>query len=106
HDLLVAAMAARDVDSHGDRLLGLVGDDDALAHAAAALDWRVDGRQRLGRRRSRPALGGFGAFLQAPCAPALGLALALGHPFCVTLLGAARRPRLARVRRARAAAAL
>jgi hypothetical protein len=40
-------MAAGDVDANRDRLLGLVGDDDALAHPARAFDRRVDRGQRL-----------------------------------------------------------
>ena len=35
-DLLVDAVPARDVDAHGDRLVGLVGDHDALADLRAA----------------------------------------------------------------------
>ena len=45
HDLLVAPVAAGDVDADGDRLVGLVGDDDALAHLRAA--GAVLGRVRL-----------------------------------------------------------
>src|SRR5215204_3777419 len=36
HDLPVAPVAAGDVDAHDDRLVGLVGDDDALADLGAA----------------------------------------------------------------------
>ena len=46
HDLLVAAVAPGDVDPHGDRLVGLVGDDDALADLLGAGDV-------LARRRRR-----------------------------------------------------
>ena len=43
HDLLVAAVAPGDVDPHGDRLVGLVGDDDR------------PGAPSAGRRRARAA---------------------------------------------------
>src|SRR3712207_4733863 len=46
-DLLVAPVAARGVDAHGDGLVGLVGDDDALAHLRAA-GRGVPRRGRLG----------------------------------------------------------
>ena len=60
HDLRVAAVAARDVDAHGDRLVGLVGDDDALTdllRAGAVLArrrrWAARARRRaLGRLRA------------------------------------------------------
>src|SRR6478609_5809841 len=54
HDLLVAAVAPRDFDAHGDRLLGLVRDDDALAYAALALDRCMHGRERLRSGRGGP----------------------------------------------------
>src|SRR4051794_1869488 len=46
-DLLVALMTARGLDAHGDRLVGLVGDDAALAHLGAALG-AGDGLRRRG----------------------------------------------------------
>ena len=61
HDLAVAPVAAGDVDAHDDRLVGLVGDDDALAHLR-----RGRGRARA-RRRARARA--------RPCAPLGGLRL-------------------------------
>ena len=55
---MVALVAPHDVDAHGDRLVGLVGDDDALAHlrAAGAVLGRVIGLGRgLRRAHARPA---------------------------------------------------
>ena len=106
HDLLVAAVTARDVDAHRDRLLGLVGDHDPLAHPARSLDGGMHRRERLRRGRGGAALGGLGAFLQAPRAAADGLRAALGDPLGVALLRRARGPGLAAVLRARTAAAL
>ena len=59
HDLVVALVAPHHVDAHGDRLVGLVGDDDALAHlrAAGAVLGSV---LRLGRRAAPRALGLLG----------------------------------------------
>ena len=63
HDLLVAAVAPGDVDPHGDRLVGLVGDDDALARLllAGAVLAR---RRRLGAAVLAPRR--LGAFAQTP----------------------------------------
>ena len=65
HDLVVAPVAPRDVDAHGDRLVGLVGDDHAGAHLRRA---GRPARRRAcpGRARARgawpsPARGGGGA---------------------------------------------
>ena len=65
-DLLVAAVAACHVDPDRDRLFSLVGDDDALSHAAGSLDGCVHGRERgsAAVRRSA-ALGCFRAFAAA-----------------------------------------
>src|SRR4051794_22449856 len=89
HDLLVAAVPARVLDAHGDRLDGLVGDDGADADLRAAGRRLVDGERRLVR------LAGRGLALLAlldPAALALGgLALALGDAVGLALLGGARR---------------
>ena len=56
-DLLVAAVAPGDLDPHGDRLVGLVGDDDALAHlAVAAVACSAARRRRPARARPCAAL--------------------------------------------------
>src|SRR5580700_3563150 len=89
HDLLVTAVPARDVDADGDRLGSLVGDDDALAHPAGALDGSVHGRERLAGRCGGTTLSGLGAFLQASGTAADSLDLALGHPLGVAVLGCA-----------------
>src|SRR4051812_19845448 len=88
HDLLVAAVTAGDLDAHGDRLVGLVGDDAALARLRTARGLGVDRDRRLGRRRL--GLLGLLAFLDAPATALLGLALALGEALGLTLLGRAR----------------
>src|SRR5688500_16837652 len=84
HDLVVALVAPDHVDADGDRLVGLVGDDDALAHlrAAGTVLGRVVG---LGRGLRRALLGLLGLGARAVAAPlgggvlaarlALGLAL-------------------------------
>src|SRR4051794_23706596 len=85
HDLLVAAVPPGALDAHGDRLVGLVGDDAALAHLRAA-GGLGDG---LRRRRGR-ALGALGLLLGAAagalCGQLLAALLALG----LALLGRAR----------------
>src|ERR1019366_882832 len=106
HDLLVAAVAAGDVDAHGDRLGGLVGDHHALAPPPGALDRCVDRSQRLRGRRGGAALYGLGPFLQTTGTTAHGLAPPLGPALRVALLGGARRLGLAGVLGARLAAAL
>src|SRR6185312_2399782 len=105
-DLLVAAVAPRDVDPHRDRLLGLVGDDDALADAARTFDRRVHGRQRLTRGLGRAAGRRFLLFRSAARAALDGLLAARLEPFGVAILGRALRARLAAVGRAGAAATL
>ena len=75
HDLVVALVAPHDVDAHGDRLVGLVGDDDALAHlrAAGAVLGRVVG---LGAGCALRALGLLGLGARAVAAPLGGGVLA------------------------------
>jgi hypothetical protein len=104
-------MGARHVYSHRDRLLGLVGHHDALAHPTLAfhrsVHWRKGRCATCGRLL--PALGahaGFGAFLQAPRAAANGLLATLGYPLGVALLRCPRRPRRPGVLGARPPAAL
>jgi hypothetical protein len=87
-------------------VIGLVRDDDPLAHPAPALDRRVHRRQGLGRGSGGATLGGFRTFLQASRAAARRLCLALEEALGVALLGGARRARLARVLGPRPAAAL
>src|SRR4030088_1776126 len=87
HDLLVAAVAAGDVDPDGDRLLGLVGDHDTRALAALAFNGGGRGWERLRRGRGRAALGRLGSFAQPSRAPADGLEAALGLAFGMALLG-------------------
>src|SRR4029077_12908855 len=107
HDLLVAAMPAGGVDANGDRLVGLVGDDDSLTHLAHALGLCVHWRQWLPHGTTAVAGGrSFGAFLQATSTAAGRLRLALGYARGVALLRRANRARLAGVRRARFAPAL
>src|SRR3954454_17606888 len=86
HDLPVAAVAAGDVDAHDDRLVGLVGDHDALAHLRPA--GAVLGRLRGLRRGLRgAALGGPRLLTLAVGAAQLGLLLAGGAALGVALLG-------------------
>src|ERR671917_1652376 len=54
-DLLVHPVLAGDVDADGDRLVGLVGDDDAFAHLELAARLGL-GRRGLAPRLARPAL--------------------------------------------------
>src|SRR5947209_5283260 len=86
-DLLVAAVAPGHVDPHGDRLVGLVGDDHALAGLLAA-------RLMLARWR-RLTVVGLGAVLLALAlalrAPGLGFLPAFLDPRGVALLGRALR---------------
>src|SRR4029079_7358506 len=103
HDLLVAAVAPRDFDPDRDRLGGLVGDDDALAYAALALDRRVHRRERLRRGRGRAALGRFLAFADAARAALDGLLAALLLALGVAILGGTRRTHLTTMARAFAA---
>src|SRR5436305_4278283 len=88
HALRVAAVSARKVDPHRDRLVGLVGDDHTLACLLPA-------RTMLTRRRGR-CVGARGPGLLTcarPLDPAcLCLAPSLGHPLGLALLPRARRP--------------
>src|SRR5215213_5965149 len=101
HDLPVAPVAAGDVDAHDDRLVGLVGDDDALAHLRTARPvlGRVGG---LGRRAGGAALGGLRLLALAVGAAQLRLLGAAGAALLVALL---RRQRAAGGRRLRGATA-
>ena len=87
---MVAPVALHDVDAHGDRLVGLVGDDDALAdlRAAGAVLGRVVG---LDRGLALAQLGLLGLQARAVATPLGGgvrtALLALG----VALLGGALR---------------
>src|SRR5262245_66527638 len=108
HDLPVAAVGTGHIYSHGDRLLGLVGDHDALALPALAFHRRMHWRQGRGAGCSRALAalgtsGGFGAFLRAPCAAPNRLLATLGQPLSVALLRCARRPGRAGVLGARPA---
>src|SRR4051794_437372 len=83
HDLVVAAVAASHVDAHGDRLVGLVGDDYALTDL-------LDPRHALARGRGLAARSrrlGLGA--GAARGPQLGLLAALGLALLLALLGGA-----------------
>src|SRR4051812_13996231 len=97
HDLLVGAVAARDVDPHGDRLVGLRRDHNALANAGPPRAVLLS--LELWRRLLR--LAGALLALAQPVAATGGRA---GGP-CLgprgsALLGRTRRARLARVGRA------
>src|SRR5918992_1371775 len=84
-DLLVHAVLAGDVDADRDRLVGLVGDDDALAHLELAA--------RLGLGSGGLGLGLAGAALAhlLPIGTAMpGLALTALEPLLSTLLGRTR----------------
>src|SRR3954451_3204906 len=85
HDLLVAAVPARGLDADGDGLVGLVGDDAALAHLLAP------GRpgDGLGRRGLR-ALGALGLLLGAAARALGGELLAALVAGGLALLGRAR----------------
>src|SRR5918992_2122308 len=100
-DLLVHAVLAGDVDADGDRLVGLVRDDDALAHLELAARPGLGGR-RLGTRLTGAALAKL--LTIGPAMPRLALPL-LG-PLPRPLLGRPRRPRLTCVKRARPLAPL
>src|SRR5438045_4739021 len=92
HDLVVALVAPHDVDAHRDRLVGLVGDDDALAdlRAAGAVLGGVIG---LDRRRGLALLGRLGLLARAVTAPLGGVVLAALLALRGPLLGGARRTR-------------
>src|SRR5579884_3278052 len=92
HDLLVAAVAAGHVDPHRDRLVGLIGDDDALAGLLTT--GAVLTRSRGLGLGSRPSCTRLLARPGALDAPGLRLAATLGHALGVTLLGRARLARL------------
>src|ERR1700726_902723 len=104
-DLLVATMAACDIDSNGDRLRSLVRDHDTLPHSPLALPrWVNRGKLSRGSTRGRP-LFGFRAFAHAPHASTRSLPRALGATLGLALLGRTLRARLDALR-ARGAAAL
>src|SRR5688572_22050629 len=94
-DLLVDAVTPGDVDPHRDRLVGPVGNHDALAHARTA--GAVLGlRERLGLRAGTAALAGA----LAPAAALGRLLLALLDTRGLALLRSALRRRLPGVLRA------
>src|SRR4029079_2770603 len=86
HDLVVALVALDHVDADGDRLVGLVGDDDALAHlgAAGAVLGRLVG---LGRRLALAQLRLLRLQPRAVATPLGGGVLALGLALGGALLG-------------------
>src|SRR5688572_25146167 len=88
HDLVVALVALHHVDRHGDRLLALVGDDDALAHLRAARP--VLGREiGLARRRRLALLSALGLLLLAVGPALLGQRGPPLAPLRLALLGGA-----------------
>ena len=101
HDLPVGAVRAGDLDADGDRLVGLVRDDHALADARLALRLGLDRRcrgLRRGRRRA-PLLALAGAVAAAVAgllAPSLGARLRplLDRSRRTSLADAAERARL------------
>ncbi len=99
-------MPAGDIDAHGDRFVGLVRHNHALAHPAGTLARGVHGRERLRSGRRGPVLGTFGAFLQAPRAALDRLRATYGIALGLALLGRARLAGAADVHRARFAPAL
>src|SRR5256885_14102489 len=105
HDLLVAPVAARNVDPHDDRLLALVRDHYALAHLALALRARLDGGELPGSS-GRGLAGGRGAPLPPARPPPSRPYAAAGRAVGVALLGGAGRSRLTGVPRASCAAPL
>src|SRR5262249_49101816 len=102
HDLLVPGVTTGNVDPHRDRLLGLVRNDDPLAHLPYASDGGVYGRELAGLR----SLDCPRAFLQASSATPYCLGAALDQPLRVALLRRARLARRTRVAGARPAPAL
>src|ERR1700722_14283797 len=83
-------MATGRVDPHGDRLVGAIGDDHALADLLYA--GRVLARRcRLGRTRASARLG---ARAHPYAAPGLRLGATLGDALLMTFFGAASRTRL------------
>ena len=101
-DLLVHPVLASRVDAHDDRLVGLVRDDDALAHLDVRLRGRLGGRRGLRTRLPGAAL----ALLQAVRAAMLGLRAAGLGALLSALLDRPLRTRLTAVRRARLTATL
>src|SRR6185436_12354704 len=99
-DLLVHPVLPGHVDADRDGLVGLVGDDDALAHLEGALGGDVLDRHggRLAARLTRPPL----ALLLAIGAPLPRLRAAALGTLLRPLLGGALRPHLAAVKRTRA----
>src|SRR5262249_30189041 len=88
-DLVVALVALDNVDRHGDRLLALLGDDDALAHLRAA-GTVLGGLLLLTRRRGLAGLGLLGLDPGAVRATLLGEGGAALAALGVPLLGRAR----------------
>ncbi len=80
-------MPTGDIDAYGDRFVGLVGHDHALAHAAGTLAGGMHGRERLRGGRRDAVLGAFGAFLQAPRAALDRLCATYGIALGLALLG-------------------
>ena len=99
--LLVGGVTAGALDPDGDRLVHLVGDDDALADLRVA--GLALGRRRAGAGALARGLGASGAAALAVATALAGLALALGDAALDPLLGAQLGTGLAGERRALAA---
>src|SRR5687767_9216004 len=89
HDLVVALVALDHVDRHGDGLLALVGDDDALAHLRPARPV-LGGVHLLGRRGGLAGVGLLGLGPLPVGAALLGDRGAALTALGVALLGRAR----------------